>query len=491
MVRKGDEWFVQPACTIEGASFCRVSRDYLDGKYLDIHQKKRRNNTKQNRRIFVRPSPADYHAVKNGVSIWMAWSTQTSVEPRDGSYVECQIAPSNHINGKTSEAVIYPPDSTKALLPLKYKKTDRYGEIADVDVAADYQMQLTDGQIEKLGAQGVLQYDHPVFYTVDRDRDGNLVVDAIGHTMMMRLLYQWSPYDLLPPDFRSEESVDMAEGVFGYVRTAKQKNTDLLPAYSSRVTFTPGILQSSAESAMDSQPVIPYILSSPKPTTFQHYLAQSDPDDAQRHAHYDSSDATLRGHKLYWHKGAVRSEQIFDEAMKAPGKDLTSQHTLVKMVRPNVRFTFRVYFENLSNLELGALQYVLSIPASSGPYRYKLGMAKPLGAGAVSIDSHIHLMDRDARYQRLMEVDTDGTGSWLTGTVDEVTCQERAQKARVRFESVMLSRQTDAKAIDRLPRMQQLLHLLNFEKSSVADRGYMELPRFRERPVLPRPEKVK
>ena len=40
------------------------------------------------------------------------------------------------------------------------------------------------------------------------------------------------------------------------------------------------------------------------------------------------------------------------------------------------------------------------------------------------------------------------------------------------------------------PRIRQLLTMLNFDKVNVEHR-YMELPQFRERRVLPRPEGVK
>lgn len=488
MKRVGEDWFVQPARVIEGSTFCRVSFENLDRRYININHKLSKDNTKNNRTIFVRPAAADYYAVRNGVSIWMAWSQQTSTKPVGDDYLECQVVPSNRINGKTSEAVVYPPDFDKELLPLRYFKKNKYGEATEIKVAEDYQVQLTDGQIEKLGEQGVLQQDHPVFFVATLDVEGRVVVDAIGHTMMMRLLYKWSPLDLLHPQFRSDEKVDFTESIFGYVRGKKQAESDHLPAYASRISFTPGILETNQGDVTDLQPIVPYILGSPKPTTFQHYLAQDAPNEPNKHTHFDSKDATLRGHKLYWHKGALASEQIgmpFNETTK-----ITTQNTVVKMVRPKVRFRFRVHFENLSNMELGALQYVLSLPASTGSYRYKLGMAKPLGAGAISIDAELHLIDRDLRYSNLLVNNAVDDCRWEAGEVDAAICRERSLKAKERFETQILKTSQGATSMNSTPRIRQLLTMLNFDKVNVEHR-YMELPQFRERRVLPRPEGVK
>ena len=68
----------------------------------------------------------------------------------------------------------------------------------------------------------------------------------------------------------------------------------------------------------------PKILAGPKPTTFQHYLTQQEPDTIQEIVkgksksrmdldHYGSNtphDTTLRGHKLYWHRGELTLENV-------------------------------------------------------------------------------------------------------------------------------------------------------------------------------------
>ena len=57
---------------------------------------------------------------------------------------------------------------------------------------------------------------------------------------------------------------------------------------------------------------------SPKPTAFQHYLTQSNPDHPEQLRHYGDSNAstTLRGHKLYWHVGS--SKNFRERLQRAP-----------------------------------------------------------------------------------------------------------------------------------------------------------------------------
>lgn len=493
MERDGDEWYVRPAKTIDGVGFCRVKHINLDRKYLQIDDKKSKNNTAQNRKIFFRPVPPKYHEVRPGVNIWMSWTAVTSTTRTSNDLLEGAIAPSNAINGKASEAIIYPPDTERDRLPLKFLRKDVRDEkqTIEVDVAADYELQLTRGQKEKLGERGVLQDGHPVFYIVGRDHMNQPVVDAIGHTMMMRLLYKYSPFEMLPILFRSDDTIDSAESVFGYVRTKKRPGAESAETYASRVHFSPGVILPDISAAEEPEPIIPYILSSPKPTTFQHYLSQNEPDQTSRHVHFDTPNAMLRGHKLYWHKGKLSSDQMRDPS----ATKITSQHTLVKMVRPGVKFKFRVYFENLSNFELGALHYVLTLPSSGTKYRYKLGMAKPLGAGAVSIEAKLHLYDRDVRYTNLFaKSDQSATQAvWEKGEWSENVCSERIKKAHERFTGVVrkeLDPSNKTLVFEDLPRMRQLLKMLDFDNSSKQNRGYMELSEFKIRPVLPRPEHV-
>ena len=112
----------------------------------------------------------------------------------------------------------------------------------------------------------------------------------------------------------------------------------------------------------------PKILSSPKPTTFQHYLTQS--NDHIRDLNHYNRPAAIRGNKLYWHKSGKNWEETDQKEIDYHA----TQYTKIKPVRPGVQFKGRIRFENLSDIELGALLFVLDLPEGCS---HKLGMGKP------------------------------------------------------------------------------------------------------------------
>src|SRR5690606_7146534 len=99
--------------------------------------------------------------------------------------------------------------------------------------------------------------------------------------------------------------------------------------------------------------IVPKILASPKPTTFQHYLKQPRGvgTETNQLRHYGDSDALIRGHKLYWRQ-MIKDLECVKEQKEVKASD--TQHTIMQPVRSGVSFRFRVYFENLTTVELGA-----------------------------------------------------------------------------------------------------------------------------------------
>ena len=61
-----------------------------------------------------------------------------------------------------------------------------------------------------------------------------------------------------------------------------------------------------------------------------------------------------------------------------------SQNRTVRgWIKPSTRFSFDLWFNNLSNVELGALLWLLQLPEA---HHLALGGGKPLGLGAVRLD---------------------------------------------------------------------------------------------------------
>jgi len=262
---------------------------------------------------------------------------------------------------------------------------------------------------------GYLRDGEPVFLLRE---NGELTF--FGRAQMFRLPYRNRPIDLVPPNLRRPEDIDYAEGLFGYVRTRKEledMRERKLPvpergkarAYASRVFVTDAT--TTQADVLDSA-IVPRILATPKPTTFQHYLTQQEPNDKNALSHYDSSqeETALRGHKLYWHQGQNPSvaEQGNVDAQ-------STQHTQIRPTKTEKTFTFHVYFENLSDRELGALCWVLQPVGPAKEYCHNLGMGKPLGQGAVTLDATLYRTTRSTRYSSLFDGDTWQTGAPSAG----------------------------------------------------------------------------
>ncbi len=283
--------------------------------------------------------------------------------------------------------------------------------------------------------------------------------------------------------------------------------------------------------------IVPQILASPKPTTFQHYLVQTSSAKANLN-HYASQPnkaTVIRGHKLYWHKGNVK-EHIKTEDTKAEIEEKQSQYTEIKPIKAGVSFEFTIHFENLSDVELGALLWVLTLSGEdteklellnlNGNQKYclSLGMGKPLGMGALAIEKYqLYLNERSLnqpqqRYTQLFDDD-----NWLTG--DRPATLAQHAKCIQNFENYVTQHiskadrpknhfdegSTQRLMLKDVPRIKMLLLMLNWDAfPPVAKTRYMEIERdvnkdyigenleakdetvneYQNRPVLPTPFQV-
>lgn len=284
---------------------------------------------------------------------------------------------------------------------------------------------------------GYLRDREPVFFLRE---SGQLTF--FGRAEMFRLPYTQRPLDLVPSELRRPEDADYADTLFGFVRTRKELDDmkqrgisvpnqgSKARAYASRVSVTDAtLLEGQTDIWFPNDPIIaPKILATPKPTAFQHYLTQQESNNQDGLDHYGSPpphETVIRGHKRYWHQGTENGRSLGEIRVmieeekdrlreiaerEAQGRPDT-QHTQFKPVKPEVQFRFRVYFENLSARELGALCWVLHpLGDVSKDYCHHLGMGKPLGMGGVNLDATLYLTDRITRYSSLFDSD-----DWQTG----------------------------------------------------------------------------
>jgi CRISPR-associated protein (TIGR03986 family) len=361
----------------------------------------------------------------------------------------------------------------------------------------------------------------PIFFLRENGK-----LTFIGRAQMFRLPYEHSPFDLVDPALHSPKHIDYAEALFGFVRTRDELKElekdgekilqgDKRRAYAGRVVVTDAVLRSDPANIWLAEAFTPRILATPKPTAFQHYLTQQHPDNKKLLDHYDSrppeSDkTTIRGHKLYWHQAlgtdqGLTPEQIRDaiEETGEVSRDDT-QHTNFKPLQPGVEFSFRVYFENLSDRELGALCWALH-PNGEPDRRYchHLGMGKPLGMGAMELHARLHLINRSRRYEKLFN---DSGDNWQLG--EGLAVPDVLTRLTRSFEKHMLEQLNTFPACNRLADMRRIAMLLKLlewpgyraekdgdlylEAEGHPNTRYMTIqPRneYRDRPVLPDPTK--
>lgn len=392
---------------------------------------------------------------------------------------------------ETSDGTIASPRMNIYLIP---EASDGKRIKLNAQAVEDYLSALTPFQKEQpySSIAGVLQDGRPVFYIPPSKQKEE--VFYFGHTPNFRIPQliedggekrATTPLDFVPKALCTEETLDFAEAVFGYIRSShyreqkELKQGDKRSSYSSRVSVTDARLVGGQSNIFfvsgGDNTLVPRILASPKPTAFQLYLAQ--PNSAKNQLkHYGSKPGTetaLRGHKFYWHKGRVTKNDL-GPAPTDPGmedgnvKENSTQHTQIKPLRPDLTFEFKVHFDNLAEAELGALAWVLSLPEN---HCHKIGMGKSLGMGAVLLhDIKLHIEDRKQRYQTLF-----AELAWAQPALTEA---KTLDQYKIVFEEHMLTHLTDEVGdFKSLPRIQMLMLMLQWWRR---DDTWLEATRYME-----------
>ncbi|MEI6885551.1 MAG: TIGR03986 family CRISPR-associated RAMP protein [Bacteroidota bacterium] len=331
----------------------------------------------------------------------------------------------------------------------------------------------------------------PCFYIVNPAG----VVTSFGFTGMFRLAYDRTLIEFLPEDHKTKLP-DFAEVLFG-------KN-DIIP---SRVFIEDAFLK---EGSVSTDVRIPSILGSPKPTTFQHYLEQDRSsiltvlNARGQKSGYEgivdyNQEGRIRGNKLYWHQKSVNyppqieiSERQFIDYLKEtnslhlfPNPEINNsrikftlsklspkqhdflinfiltmekvQYTAIRPMLDKAKFSGRIRFENLTEVELGALMFILDLPDN---LCYKIGMGKALGFGSVRIKPTFYISDRKVRYSNLVSEWGENSNPLPKLSDDEVSNKKQL------FENFILSQvNPKSKKLWDEERMKELKTMLDFGNS--------------------------
>ncbi|HEX8137548.1 MAG TPA: TIGR03986 family CRISPR-associated RAMP protein [Pyrinomonadaceae bacterium] len=239
-------------------------------------------------------------------------------------------------------------------------------------------------------------------------------IKALLPVMISRILYPFPPQSLLPPELHPAykmKELSPADRVFGWIRHSdKEKNRKLSEAEKNlgahRGQLRIGFIECKSDKAdaikRFNQNLPLQILGQPKPQQGRFYVAQNQCGEAQtdglstEEAGYKNGKG-LRGRKVYPHHNTPEDywqpnkwanapiEGYYQEYRRPDGDNQrdNQNRSIQGWVAPPTEFEFDIHFVNLSDVELGALLWLLKLEPN---HCHRFGGGKPLGFGSVRLD---------------------------------------------------------------------------------------------------------
>ena len=263
---------------------------------------------------------------------------------------------------------------------------------------------------------GTEEFKEGTLCYVQLDRNNQKKVTALFPVVLSRRLYEISPEKLLAANLHPATKIaelSPAERVFGWVNT-KPGESEKAAAYKGNLRI--GLVECQRDDAIEEfgNNIPLAILGQPQPQQARFYVAnnkQGEPLVTENNGNrskkpgYDRKTQGLRGRKVYphqrlpekhWDLPATESEQIANNGhfkewyRQGDGENnRDNQNRSIKAwIKPNTTFSFNIDVTNLSDVELGALLWLLDLPAE---HYHRLGGGKPFGFGSVRLE-----LDRDS-----------------------------------------------------------------------------------------------
>ena len=528
--KKENKWFIRPAQEIEEQFFIKVKENEIKDDLPSLILMKKCNYIPQYIKISFEVTPSSIN-VSEDLSKYpsnQGWLVTS------GNMLENMLIKSTELERET---LLRRKEGRKYhyIVPEADQSARRL-EISS-DAIQNYRNSLTTFQQGKEKPfeknpknrfdekKGVLQEGLPIFYC---EPEAGKPVTLFGQSPNFRIPYSpkndgkaASAVDFIPKEVGESDKIDLVDAIFGFVRRGQenQEQIDSEDQKEKREQSRAGrifITDAKYKSADDGiwladnqdETITPRILASPKPTTFQHYLVQPENTEAKKEElkHYGKpiKETGIRGHKLYWHKGNVSKDRIKTNAYEDEIREKQSQYTKIKPIKAGVYFEFTIHFENLTNVELGALLWILTLAGDyqeklvwlnldgKDKYRLSLGMGKPLGMGAVMIENYELILNK--RYKNQSEPKQRYTqlfdgNNWLTGdrtaTLEEhAHCIQEFEKyitthiSEVDFPENYIKQENSSLKLKDVPRIKMLLTMLIWNNCPPVTRTrYLEIER--------------
>jgi CRISPR-associated protein (TIGR03986 family) len=272
----------------------------------------------------------------------------------------------------------------------------------------EWSRHVLGGQNEQNLTNGTLCYAYVV-----KNTKGNYEVKCLYPVMISRAIFDLSPDTLLSPDSKDKNEKDLlrlklaenlkdlspADRVFGWVnQNGKGSYKGQLRIISVKCESDDAVQQFDKEPFPTGLPLA--ILGEPKPQQVRFYVAETPkgeplPNRTKKAEGYREGQG-LRGRKVYPHhqlpndywntdSDTIKIDNQYREYLRPDKKQDNQNRTITGWVKPETKFTFDIDVINLSNVELGALLWLLDLSDKYPRHFHRLGGGKPLGFGSVKL----------------------------------------------------------------------------------------------------------
>lgn len=502
--KQGTEWYIAPSTEHNGESFVHTQ---TYPSFAEAHHQEADYNGSDLVPVWVRPparrriKPPSAH---NKPALELADVPDSDIRqkhsdtpPQGAGWVSGLLVRSGDMKGKHMHCIIYEANRG-GWIPIPRNLWELYEQDRKINRGIPCRELRNPGD--------------PLFYLMVPAQITETNPDGLvffGPTMMFRIPYDHGVHAFIPEFLRKGEEMDLAEAIFGTTERKGRVRFEDAPLVRVDGGSSPFLDNGYAGR------IVPKILSSPKPTSFQNYLVQpidsgSHPADQRTRllVHYQhawpgeytlshmqkgksvnvpSQGSVIRGHKLYWNK-QTNEESVAEEPLKIKrdhdGLVGGTQYTVIKPVRAGCHFAGKIHFENLSGTELGVLLAALKLKDENS--RHRLGMGKPYGMGRLKIHWRLLIEDRKERYAALLSRPPSEAAERTAQFVRDFEHALRRHHEEKCAGAAVAS-------IWRIPRMEALAFLLDWKGPQPVESKYTPLQPanpWRNRFVIPTPHQV-
>ena len=243
----------------------------------------------------------------------------------------------------------------------------------------------------------VVENPRPFFYIVKDNK-----VAYFGRSPYLRIFYNNSVRDCINTEYTP--GIDYANALYGYTvdKSLGSPLKNIKNNFKSRVSFMDAV----CKNPRTIKEVKYFNLASPKSSCYNLYLDQYKVEKKKEINTYSSNPKPVaRGYKFYWHH---KENVDINKISLDTSSNITSN--LRNVVKEGNKFIGKIYFQNLTNDELGLL--LISIKYNEN-CRENIGMAKAFGLGRVNfnkIDLYLENIENkflsfDNNYKKIEDIE--------------------------------------------------------------------------------------